>query len=229
VNTIIRIEDLWKCYDGEDCGETSALRGLHLLVGAGETVAIYGKSGSGKSTLFNLIAGLDRPTRGTISLEGRDIHNMGESERTQFRRARLGFVFQFFNLIPTLTALENVTLPLEMLGREPRRAHETLKSVGLSGKENRFPHELSGGEQQRVAIARAVVKDPVLILADEPTGNLDTETGDQILALLQELSRNTGATLLLATHSTRSSRIADRVLIMSDGRITEGQQAESRL
>ena len=221
MSAIIRIEDLWKCYDGEECGEASALRGLSLEVAAGETVAIYGKSGSGKTTLFNLIAGLDRPTRGTITLEGLDIHRMSESERTQFRRSRLGFVFQFFNLIPTLTALENVTLPLEMLGRDPKRAQDTLREVGLSGKEKRFPHELSGGEQQRVAIARAVVKDPVLILADEPTGNLDTETGDQVLALLEQLARSTGATLLLATHSERSSRVADRVLTMSDGRITE--------
>ena len=221
MSAIIRIEDLWKCYDGEECGEASALRGLDLEVAAGETVAIYGKSGSGKTTLFNLIAGLDRPTRGTITLEGLDIHRMSESERTQFRRSRLGFVFQFFNLIPTLTALENVTLPLEMLGRDPKRAQDTLREVGLSGKEKRFPHELSGGEQQRVAIARAVVKDPVLILADEPTGNLDTETGDQVLALLEQLARSTGATLLLATHSERSSRVADRVLTMSDGRITE--------
>ncbi len=221
MSAIIRIEDLWKCYDGEDCGDASALRGLDLEVAARETVAIYGKSGSGKSTLFNLIAGLDRPTRGTITFEGLDIHRMSESERTQFRRSRLGFVFQFFNLIPTLTALENVALPLEMLGGDPKRARDTLREVGLSGKEKRFPHELSGGEQQRVAIARAVVKDPALILADEPTGNLDTDTGDRVLALLEQMAQSTGATLLLATHSQRSSRIADRVLTMSDGRIAE--------
>lgn len=228
MSAIIRIEDLWKSYAGQEGGEASALRGLDLEVAAGETVAIYGKSGSGKTTLFNLIAGLDRPTRGTITLEGLDIHRMSESERTQFRRSRLGFVFQFFNLIPTLTALENVTLPLEMLGRDPKRAQDTLREVGLSGKEKRFPHELSGGEQQRVAIARAVVKDPVLILADEPTGNLDTETGDQVLALLEQLARSTGATLLLATHSERSSRVADRVLTMSDGRITEEVPARNQ-
>ena len=146
---------------------------------------------------------------------------MSESERTQVRRSRLGFVFQFFNLIPTLTALENVTLPLEMLGRDPKRAQDILRDVGLSGKGKRFPHELSGGEQQRVAIARAVVKDPVLILADEPTGNLDTETGDQVLALLEQLARSTGATLMLATHSALASGIASRILTMSDGRIAE--------
>ena len=221
MSTIIRIEDLWKCYEGEECGENSALRGLDLEVSDGEIVAIYGKSGSGKSTLFNLIAGLDRPTRGTITLEDLDVHRMSESERTQVRRSRLGFVFQFFNLIPTLTALENVTLPLEMLGRDPKRAQDILRDVGLSGKGKRFPHELSGGEQQRVAIARAVVKDPVLILADEPTGNLDTETGDQVLALLEQLARSTGATLMLATHSALASGIASRILTMSDGRIAE--------
>ncbi|TNF46219.1 ABC transporter ATP-binding protein [bacterium] len=221
MNTIIHIEGLWKCYDGKQSEETSALRGLDLEVRAGETVAIYGKSGSGKTTLFNLIAGLDRPTKGTITLEGQRIHEMTESERTRYRRSRLGFVFQFFNLIPTLTALENVLLPLEMLGRDSEGARDVLIKVGLSGKEKRFPHELSGGEQQRIAIARAIVKDPVLILADEPTGNLDTEIGDQILTLLGNLSRDGGATLLLATHSERSSDIADRVLTITDGRIAE--------
>jgi putative ABC transport system ATP-binding protein len=199
-----------------------------MQVAEGETVAIYGKSGSGKSTLLNLIAGLDRPTRGTVTVEGRDIHELPEAERTWFRRTRLGFVFQFFNLIPTLTALENVALPLEMLGREPGIARDALEKVGLSGKEDRFPHELSGGEQQRVAIARAVIKDPALILADEPTGNLDTETGDQILTLLDELSRTMGTTLLLATHSERSSRIADRILTIIDGRITAGTGGSNR-
>ena len=228
MNPIIRIEDLWKSYDEEGRGGTTALRGLDLEVSAGETVAICGKSGSGKTTLFNLIAGLDRPTRGTIFLEGRDIHNMGELERTRFRRARLGFVFQFFNLIPTLTALENILLPLEMLHKGSGLAHEALRAVGLSGKERRFPHELSGGEQQRIAIARALVKDPVLILADEPTGNLDNETGNQVLALLENLSRRAGTTLLLATHSERSSRIADRVLTMSDGRISDESAGENR-
>ena len=222
MSIIIRIEDLWKCYDGQDCGETSALRGLDLEISDGDTVAIYGKSGSGKSTLLNLIAGLDRPTRGTITFDGLDIHRMSESERTQFRRSRLGFVFQFFNLIPTLTALENVALPLEMLGLNPKRARAALADVGLSSKLKRFPHELSGGEQQRMAIARAVVKDPVLVLADEPTGNLDTETRDMVLSLLQEMVQNTGTTLLLATHSERSSRIANRILTMSDGRIATG-------
>ncbi|MDF1535806.1 MAG: ABC transporter ATP-binding protein [bacterium] len=222
---MIRIEQLWKCYDGQECGETSALRGLDLEVRQGEIVAIFGKSGSGKSTLLNLIAGLDSPTRGAIILEGRDIHDLPESGRTQLRRSRLGFVFQFFNLIPTLTALENVSLPLEMLGRDKARARITLEQVGLSGKEGRYPHELSGGEQQRVAIARAIVKDPALILADEPTGNLDTETGDQVLALLEGMVRNTGTTLILATHSERVSRISDRVLTMTDGRITGGPSA----
>ena len=219
---VIQVEGLWKCYE-EDCPEGSiALRGLNLVVHRGEVVALLGRSGSGKTTLFNLIAGLDRPTEGLIMVEGRDIRDLGEAERTRIRRLRLGFVFQFFNLLPTLTAMENVYLPLELIGRpDPEQAREALKSVGLEGKGGRYPHQLSGGEQQRVAIARALVKQPVLILADEPTGNLDTETGDQVLTLLERLCRERGTTLLMATHSSRSIRIADRVLSMVDGRIDD--------
>jgi len=221
MDTMIRTEDLWKCYD--DCSDhgTEALRGLYLEIQRGETAALFGRSGSGKSTLFNLIAGLDRPTRGRIFVDGRDIDEIGEEGRTRIRRERLGFVFQSFNLIPTLTVLENVQLPMQMLGRGREAADEALKGVGLAGKERRFPHELSGGEQQRVAIARAIVKEPVLILADEPTGNLDTETGDMILDLLTGLCGRMAATLLMATHSQRASGIAGRVLTMQDGRIIE--------
>jgi putative ABC transport system ATP-binding protein len=222
---MIQIEDLWKCYD-EDCSDTTAaLRGLSMAVSRGETVALFGRSGSGKTTLFNLIAGLDRPTRGTILFEGRSVHDLTELQRTWIRRSRIGFVFQSFNLIPTLSALENILLPIQMLGLSPHHAQETLSAVGLTGKERRFPHELSGGEQQRVAIARALVKEPALILADEPTGNLDTDTGDQILDLVRDLCTRTGTTLLMATHSIRASRITERVLTISDGRIEESEEA----
>jgi putative ABC transport system ATP-binding protein len=197
-----------------------------MTVGKGESVAMFGRSGSGKTTLFNLIAGLDKPTRGTIYFEGRSVHDLMELERTWIRRSRIGFIFQFFNLIPTLSALENILLPLQMLKKNPQNAIEFLNAVGLTGKEERFPHELSGGEQQRISIARALVKEPVLILADEPTGNLDTETGDQILDLIRTMCARTGTTLLMATHSMRASRITERVLTISDGRIVRSGEAE---
>jgi len=223
---MILIEDLWKCYDEECSDSTAALRGLNMSVSKGETVALFGRSGSGKSTLLNLIAGLDRPTRGTIILDGRSVHDLSELERTWIRRSRIGFIFQSFNLIPTLSSLENILLPLQMLGKEPQHAYEALDSVGLSGKEKRYPHELSGGEQQRVAIARALVKEPALILADEPTGNLDTETGGQILELISGLCARTGTTLLMATHSLKASEIAGRIMTISDGNIA-GDTAET--
>jgi putative ABC transport system ATP-binding protein len=226
MNPIIRIEKLWKTYDEDGSDGVAALRGLNLEIETGDIVAIYGRSGSGKTTLLNLIAGLDQPTSGNIYLEGLNVHELGEQERTLIRRTRLGFVFQSFNLIPTLSALENVLLPLEMLGKELDRASQALERVGLSGKGKRFPHELSGGEQQRVAIARALVKDPILILADEPTGNLDTETGDQVLELMKELCDGAGTTLLMATHSRQALRIAARALTMSDGRIA-GESVET--
>jgi putative ABC transport system ATP-binding protein len=219
MDLMIRLEDLWKCYDDRSDHGTEALRGLDLSIPRGETVALFGRSGSGKSTLFHLIAGLDRPTRGRIFVDGHDIGQIGEEGRTRIRRERLGFVFQSFNLIPTLSVLENVQLPLQMLGKDRDAAGAALDGVGLSEKGKRFPHELSGGEQQRVAIARAIVKEPVLILADEPTGNLDTETGDLVLAILSDLCGRLKATLLMATHSQRASRIAGRVLTMEDGRI----------
>ncbi len=189
---VIRIVDLWKEYS-HDGTSTPALRGAHLEIGTGEIVALFGKSGSGKSTLFNLIAGLDRPTRGRIEVEGQDLEGLGEKGRTTLRRMRLGFVFQFFNLLPTLTAFENVFLSLELADQpDPGLPSWPLKKWVSREREHRYPHELSGGEQQRVAIARAIVKRPSIILADEPTGNLDTATGDQILDLLTRRCRESG-------------------------------------
>lgn len=228
MSAMIRTVDLWKEYDPSERSPSPALRGLNLEVQSGEVVALYGKSGSGKTTLLNLLAGLDHPTRGKIEIGGQDLASLGEEGRTMLRRRRLGFVFQFFNLLPTLTVFENVFLSLELIGRlEPERAIQALEAVGLAGKEGRFPHQLSGGEQQRVAIARAIVKEPALILADEPTGNLDTSTSEEILRLLTRRCREKGTTLLMATHSPLTCRYADRMLRMMDGRIVEGPALEA--
>jgi len=210
---VIRARDLWKIYN-----HNPALRGVGMEIARGEVVALIGKSGSGKTTLLNLLAGLDHPSRGTIEVEGQNLESLGEKGRTLLRRYRLGFVFQFFNLLPTLTVLENVYLPLELAGiSSPENAREALGKLGLEGKERRYPHELSGGEQQRVAIARAVVKKPALILADEPTGNLDTTTGRQILEMLTTRCRESGMSLLMVSHSPTATGFADRVLSMIDG------------
>jgi len=223
---IIRIIDLWKNY-GEDGSGAPALRGTNIEINKGEIVALFGKSGSGKSTLFNLIAGLDRPTKGRIEVGGQDLEALGDKGRTALRRMKIGFVFQFFNLLPTLTAFENVFLSLELADRsQPNAALNALKEVGLEGKERRFPNELSGGEQQRVAIARAIVKRPSVILADEPTGNLDTTTGNQILELLTRRCHEFGTTLIMATHTPLTCRYATRILRMVDGVIIEETPCE---
>jgi putative ABC transport system ATP-binding protein len=224
---VIRIVDLWKQYDPNEQPQAAALRGTSLDIRAGEVVALYGKSGSGKTTLFNIIAGLDRPTKGSVWVEGNHLETLGEEGRTRLRRQRLGFVFQFFNLLPTLTAFENVFLSLELAGKpSPEAAEKALKAVGLEAKGGRYPHELSGGEQQRVAIARAVVKEPALILADEPTGNLDTKTGEQVLDLLTGRCRQFGTTLLMATHSPLTCRYSNRILRMVDGLVVEKASCE---
>ncbi|MGM0553550.1 MAG: ABC transporter ATP-binding protein [Pseudomonadota bacterium] len=198
------------------------LRGVDLDLLAGERVAIVGESGSGKSTLLHLAAGLEAPDSGRVSLEGRDLGGLDEMARTRLRRARVGIVFQSFHLIPTLTALENVSLPLELatdLGAAERmqRARHWLTAVGLGDKAGRDPEQLSGGEQQRVALARALVHGPALILADEPTGNLDSQTGEAVFELLLEQVQTTGCALLLVTHSADLARRLDRALTMRDG------------
>ena len=196
---------------------------LSFTVAAGETLALLGASGSGKTTLLNLISGIDRPDSGTVLLDGVDVHALEEPGRTLLRRRRIGFVFQFFNLIPTLTVGENVALPLELLGEQDaaarQRAAELLESVGLGDIAARFPETISGGEQQRAAIARALAHRPALLLADEPTGNLDEQTGDRIIELLTRLAVQQGTTLLLVTHSQRVAAAADRVLRLSHGRL----------
>ena len=197
---------------------------LSFSVDEGETVALLGASGSGKTTLLNLVSGIDSPDSGRVLLDGVDVHALVEPERTLLRRRNIGFVFQFFNLIPTLTVGENVALPLELLGEDEaeaqQRAAALLADVGLDGLAPRFPETLSGGEQQRAAIARALAHRPALLLADEPTGNLDEDTGGRIIELLTGLARQQGTTLLLETHSTAVERAADRVLRLSHGRVT---------
>lgn len=191
----------------------------------GEFVAVIGKSGSGKSTLLNLISGIDRADAGDIYIEGQDLNLLDDQQRTIFRRRNIGFVFQFFNLIPTLNVIENVKLPLELNGTSRHlsqvKAEQMLAAVGLEDRLYTFPDRLSGGEQQRVAIARALVHDPVLVLADEPTGNLDEETGNQVLELLDKLTRQTGRNMIMVTHSQEAARIADRVLCLRDGILIE--------
>ena len=222
MTSFLRFHDLSKSYhEGEV--RRAVLQNAHAEFQAGEITAILGKSGSGKSTLLNLISGIDAPDSGQIWVDGQDLTALSERERTFFRRARIGFVFQFFNLIPTLTVGENVSLPLE-LNHVPRpqaqeKAQALLEKVGLRDRWNTFPEKLSGGEQQRVALARALVHDPLLILADEPTGNLDEETGAQVMSLLTGLTRERNRTLLLVTHSVEAAAPADRVLRLSHGQL----------
>ena len=192
---------------------------------AGEISAILGKSGSGKTTLLNLVSGIDQPDSGEIYLNGLRLTGLSERERTLFRRRQIGFIFQFFNLIPTLTVWENISLPLELNGLTSpphlARARELLDGVGLADRAGAFPDRLSGGEQQRVAIARALAHDPALILADEPTGNLDEDTGRQVLALLERLTRRAGKSMLLVTHSAEAAAVADRLFTLREGHLVE--------
>ena len=201
------------------------LDGADLRLSAGERVVLLGRSGSGKSTALNLLAGIDLPDAGQVLLGGRDLGTLDERGRTLLRRHEIGIVFQFFNLIPTLTVEENVLLPLELQGRldaaERRGARELLDSLGLGDRLGSFPDVLSGGEQQRVAIARALAHRPLLVLADEPTGNLDADTAEQVLELLLDSVTRAGATLLMATHSQPVARRADRMLRVEGGKLVE--------
>ena len=200
---------------------------LDLRIEAGEWVALLGPSGCGKSTLLNLISGLDLPDAGSVRLAGTELSGLDETARTRLRRRHIGFVFQFFNLIPTLTVAENVLLPLELnrLDHPARRAEamDLLSRVGLAGREHSFPEQLSGGEQQRLAMVRALVHHPALVLADEPTGNLDGETGEQVLEVLTELRAQTGSAMLMVTHSETVAARAGRVLRLEDGQLSSAQ------
>jgi putative ABC transport system ATP-binding protein len=221
-DTFIQLKDLSKSYqEGEHT--RVVLRNVNATFARGELVAILGKSGTGKSTLLNLISGIDRADSGAIWLNGQNLTALDEGQRTLFRRHNIGFVFQFFNLIPTLTVWENVVLPLELKGstngQVRHRTELLLDAVGLLDRQQTFPDRLSGGEQQRVAIARALVHDPLLVLADEPTGNIDEETGQQVLALLDRLTRQADKNLILVTHSPDAAAYADRVLYLRDGQL----------
>jgi len=220
---MIKVENLTRVYH-TGSNRQVVFDALSFSVGKGETVALLGASGSGKTTLLNLVSGIDSPDNGRVLLDGVDVHALAEPARTLLRRRLVGFVFQFFNLIPTLKVGENVALPLELLGADDRdaqrRAADLLDAVGLGGLAMRYPETLSGGEQQRAAIARALAHRPALLLADEPTGNLDEDTGGRIIELLTDLARRQQTTLLLVTHSTQVARAADRVLRLSHGRVT---------
>ena len=227
--TLISIEDLSKSYT-EGKQTHAVLRGASLKIRRGEFVALLGASGSGKSTLLNLLSGIDTADDGAIWVQGRDLVAMTEAERTLFRRRHIGFVFQFFNLLPTLTVLENAALPLELAGapaKEARsKARALLEQVGLADRIASYPDLLSGGEQQRVALARALVHDPMLVLADEPTGNLDEDTGAQVMALLEQLTRQAGKNLVMATHNLENVRRADRVIHVHEGKLVESRSQE---
>ena len=206
-------------------GETAveALRGVWLEIARGQLTAVMGPSGSGKSTLMHLLAGLDRPTSGEVWIDGTELTRLGDTELTKLRRRDIGFVFQFFNLLPMLTAEENVLLPLSIAGRKPDRAwlEELLATVGLTQRRAHRPSELSGGQQQRVAIARALVSKPAVVFADEPTGNLDSQTSGEVLALLREAVADYGQTTVMVTHDASAAAIADRIVFLADGQVVK--------
>ncbi|HFC08776.1 MAG TPA: ABC transporter ATP-binding protein [Chloroflexi bacterium] len=222
MSSLIALRDVSKTYRMGEV-EVHALRGLHLEIPRGQFVVLLGPSGSGKTTTLNLLGGLDRPTSGQVLVEGEDITQYDDRRLTAYRAQKVGFVFQFFNLIPTLTAAENIAFALELTTRDRavirRRTAELLALVGLEDRGNHFPSQLSGGEQQRVAIARALAGRPSILLADEPTGNLDVETGRQVLRALRDLNREAGVTVVLVTHNTAIAPMADRIVRLHSGTV----------
>ena len=220
---MIEIQGLKKIYNTGEL-EVHALRGVDLAVAKGEFVAVVGPSGSGKSTLFHILGGLTPPTSGSIHIDGRDLLGMTDAERTQLRKTGVGFVFQKYNLLPTLTAAENIEIARDIAGRKgPRSAQfeEIVKLLGIAERMNHKPRALSGGEQQRVAIARAIVNDPALLLADEPTGNLDSENSEAVLKILGDLNARLGQTILMITHDPEAASFAHRIVRMKDGRVVD--------
>ena len=225
---MLEARQLTKEYQSGD-RRIAVLRDVGFSIPSGAFVAIVGPSGSGKTTLLGLLAGLDVPTSGSVLMDGDDLGKLSEDRRAQLRGAKVGFVFQSFQLIPTLTALENVQVPLELRGDDgaPARARELLARVGLGDRAHHFPNQLSGGEQQRVAIARAFSNSPRLLFADEPTGNLDSETGAHIVELLETLNRESGTTIVLVTHDLNLARRAQRIIRLADGVVVSDAQIEA--
>jgi putative ABC transport system ATP-binding protein len=226
---VVQASEITRVY-GE--GETAvhALNGCSLDVAHGDLTAVMGPSGSGKSTMMHILAGLDRPTSGTVRIEGSDITKLNDNELTKLRRQHIGFIFQFFNLLPMLTAEENIRLPLELAGGKVDEAwvDEVIKRTGLDERRTHRPSELSGGQQQRVAIARALASKPTVIFADEPTGNLDSSTSGEILDLLRDMAANFGQTIVMVTHDARAAAIADRILFLADGCIVKELRGASQ-
>ena len=224
MDPIIELTGVCKSYREGDRSHV-VLDDITTSISRGELVVLLGKSGSGKSTLLNLLGGIDQPDQGSIRLAGIEINSLSERDRTLFRRDHIGFIFQFFNLIPTLTVEENLLLPLELKGRigsgDRLRCTELLSEVGLEHRAGSFPERLSGGERQRVAVARALIHEPDIVLADEPTGNLDVETGVRVIQLLDQLTRSRGKTLLMATHSRQVVGVSDRTLTIKQGKLVE--------
>ena len=226
---VVSADDLTRRY-GEGDTAVDALRGVSLDVRKGELTAVMGPSGSGKSTLMHILAGLDRPTSGEVTIAGTKLSTLNDNELTKLRRKHIGFVFQFFNLLPMLDAEENVVLPLSIAGEKPDKAwvNELLEQVGLAQRRKHKPSELSGGQQQRVAIGRALVNKPTIIFADEPTGNLDSKTSGEILDLLRDSARDSKQTILMVTHEARAAAIADRILFLEDGLIVKELRGASQ-
>jgi putative ABC transport system ATP-binding protein len=225
---VVSAVDLTRRY-GDGDSAVDALRGVSLEVPAGQFTAVMGPSGSGKSTLMHILAGLDAPTSGVVHIDGRQITGMSDKELTRLRRHRIGFIFQFFNLLPTLTAEENIVLPLSIAGRKPDRAwvESVIDKIGLADRRRHRPSQLSGGQQQRVAIARALVSEPAVLFADEPTGNLDSRTGHEILALLRDAVDAYGQTTVMVTHDPKAAAAADRVLFLADGLVVRDLERPS--